>query len=538
MIQNPVLPGFHPDPSILRVGDDYYIATSTFEWWPGVRIHHSRDLKHWRHHSYALTRTSQLDMRGNPDSCGIWAPCLTYAHGLFWLIYTNVRTLAGAYKDTHNYVVTAESIDGPWSEPVYLNSSGFDPSFFHDDDGRTWLLNMEWSHRAGRTPFAGILLQEYSRDERKLVGPIRRIFEGSSLGRVEGPHLYKRDGWHYLLTAEGGTGFEHAVTLARSRDIAGPYELPERHPLITAYHKPFDLLQRAGHGSLVETQNGEWYIAHLCSRPIECETGEAKGYEDMHCILGRETALQRVEWTEDGWLRTAHGDSTPAWQAPSPDLPDDVPPADPIVESFDKPALSQHFNSLRVPMDSGWVRPADGALHLRGRESLRSHHDQSIIARRQTALHCVAETALRFEPESYQQMAGLIAYYNTQNHAYLCITHDESLGRVLRVLGSDKGIYREWSDPIPAGNAHVKLRVVFEGAGFRFLYSFDDGAWQEIGPTLPSAMLSDEYATRFEGGYARSFGFTGNFLGMACQDLSGRGKEAAFEYFRYETKVR
>ena len=156
MIQNPILPGFHPDPAILRVGQDYYLATSTFEWWPGVRIHHSRDLVHWRHCTYPLTRTTQFDLRGNPDSCGIWAPCLSYAHGQFWLLYTNVRTLAGAYKDTPNYLITAPTIEGPWSDPVYLNSSGFDPSLFHDDDGRSYVVNMEWSHRAGRSPFSGL----------------------------------------------------------------------------------------------------------------------------------------------------------------------------------------------------------------------------------------------------------------------------------------------------------------------------------------------------------------------------------------------
>ena len=171
-IRNPILPGFNPDPSIVRVGDDYYIATSTFEWFPGVQIHHSRDLVHWRLLTRPLTRASQLNMLGDPDSCGIWAPCLSYADGLFWLIYTDVKrygrtTQGGAagasLRDTHNYLVTSPRIDGEWSDPVYLNSSGFDPSLFHDDDGRKYLVNMLWDHRPGRNRFAGIVLQEYSR---------------------------------------------------------------------------------------------------------------------------------------------------------------------------------------------------------------------------------------------------------------------------------------------------------------------------------------------------------------------------------------
>ena len=162
MITNPILPGFNPDPSIVRVGDDYYIATSTFEWYPGVQIHHSKDLKNWRLVSRPLNRAGLLDMRGNPDSGGIWAPCLSYSDGLYWLIYTDVKRLDGNFKDAHNYLTTCETIDGEWSDPVYMNSSGFDPSLFHDDDGRKWFVNMVWDHRHLHNRFGGIYLQEYS----------------------------------------------------------------------------------------------------------------------------------------------------------------------------------------------------------------------------------------------------------------------------------------------------------------------------------------------------------------------------------------
>ena len=169
MIRNPILPGFNPDPSIVRVGDDYYIATSTFEWYPGVQIHHSRDLVNWRLLTRPLRRPAQLDMLGDPDSCGVWAPCLTHSDGQFWLIFTDVKrygrtTVGGAsgasLRDFHNYLVTSPSIDGDWSDAVHLNSSGFDPSLFHDDDGRKWLVNQLWDHRPGRNRFNGIVLQE------------------------------------------------------------------------------------------------------------------------------------------------------------------------------------------------------------------------------------------------------------------------------------------------------------------------------------------------------------------------------------------
>jgi hypothetical protein len=168
---------------------DYYIATSTFEWYPGVQIHHSTDLVNWKLATRPLTRASQLDMRGNPDSCGIWAPCLSHADGLFWLVYTDVKRLDGNFKDAHNYIVTAPSIEGPWSDPSYVNSSGFDPSLFHDDDGRKWFVNMVWNHVStgiGGQPkhpsFDGILLQEWDHAAGKLVGPVKNIFPAARTG--------------------------------------------------------------------------------------------------------------------------------------------------------------------------------------------------------------------------------------------------------------------------------------------------------------------------------------------------------------------
>src|SRR6188768_3387701 len=254
-VANPILRGFNPDPSIVRVGDDYYIATSTFEWFPGVQIHHSRDLAHWRLAARPLNRPSQLDMRGEPDSCGIWAPCLTHADGLFHLIYTDVKRygrMGASFRDFHNYLVTCPSIDGDWSDPIYLNSSGFDPSLFHDDDGRKYLVNMLWDHRPGANRFGGIVLQEYSPPARALVGERTLIFTGTPIGLTEAPHIYKRDGYYYLIVAEGGTGWGHAVTMARSRTLEGPYELHPDGPVLTARDRPHATLQRAGHADLVE----------------------------------------------------------------------------------------------------------------------------------------------------------------------------------------------------------------------------------------------------------------------------------------------
>ena len=215
MIRNPILPGFNPDPCICRAGDDYYIATSTFEWFPGVQIHHSRDLVHWRLLTHALREPRLLDMRGVPSSGGIWAPALSWRDGLFWLCYTVVHQHEAVTKDTPNYLITAASIEGPWSDPIFVNSSGFDPSLFHDDDGRKYWVNMVWDHRPEHHPFYGISLQEFDPTQKRLVSEPQIIFQGSKIRLTEGPHLYKRNGWYYLLTAEGGTEYNHAATLAR-----------------------------------------------------------------------------------------------------------------------------------------------------------------------------------------------------------------------------------------------------------------------------------------------------------------------------------
>ncbi|HMQ57665.1 MAG TPA: family 43 glycosylhydrolase, partial [Rhizobiaceae bacterium] len=383
MIRNPILPGFNPDPSICRVGDDYYIATSTFEWYPGVQIHHSRDLANWTLVTRPLTRASQLDMRGNPDSCGIWAPCLSFADDKFWLVYTDVKRLDGNFKDAHNYIVTAPVIEGPWSDPVYVNSSGFDPSLFHDDDGRKWFLNMLWNHRTesiGGQPkhpaFAGILLQQWDHEAGKLVGPAWNVFTGSPHGLVEGPHLFKRDGWYYMTTAEGGTGYDHAVTMARSRSIDGPYELhPQIHP-ITSKDAPGAVLPRAGHGQIVETPDGQVYHTHLCSRPLP---GMRRS------PLGRETAIQKCVWRDDGWLYLADGGPVPSVDVVAPDGKAKTDASLlPVERNFaGETVLPPEFQWLRTPVPERIFTLTGKALRLIARESIGSWYEQALVARRQ-----------------------------------------------------------------------------------------------------------------------------------------------------------
>ncbi|GAL11574.1 beta-xylosidase [Vibrio astriarenae] len=250
MIQNPVLKGFNPDPSIVRVGDDYYIATSTFEWFPGIQLHHSKDMVNWRLVGHALTRTSQLDMKGMDNSEGVYAPALTYSDGKFWLCFSNVHSCRGGnWMATPSFVITADNIEGPWSEPVSIGNYGFDPSLFHDDDGKKYMLNMVWDGRAKTNFFGGIVLQEFDSELGQLVGEPKNIFAGTELGCTEGPQMMKKDGYYYLITAEGGTERNHAVTVCRSKNIWGPYEVHPDNPILTSRFQEHAELSRAGHGS-------------------------------------------------------------------------------------------------------------------------------------------------------------------------------------------------------------------------------------------------------------------------------------------------
>jgi len=533
MKQNPILRGFHPDPSIIRVGQDYYLATSTFEWYPGVRIYHSTNLLDWQLVATPLNRLSQLDMRGHPDSCGVWAPCLSYCDGVFYLIYTNTSRYSSHCKDTPNYLVSTNDIRGDWSEPIYLNASGFDPSLFHDHDGSKWLVNMLWDHRQ-RGPreqwdpdnyFGGILLQEYDPAAGALVGTRQKIFTGSTLGKSEGPHLYQRDDHYYLLIAEGGTGTEHACTVARSSNLAGPYEVDPQGPLLTSASTPHHPLQRAGHGDFVDTAEGESYLVHLCTRPLN----------NGRTVLGRETALQQLCW-KNGWPCLINGGSLPAKDCP-PGTDGNEGQAGNKVDrlyTFKDEPLHNDFQTLRCPLDAETLslsqRP--GYLRLSGRESLGSQFTQALIARRQQDFHFQASTKIDFQPKNFQQMAGLVCYYNSLKYHYLFISHDEQHGRVLDVIsctGDPAGEYGLESPTNLPDEGEIQLRAVVDHQCLRFHYAVSSEQWQTLPLVLDYSILSDEVG---EGGEHANF--TGAFVGLCCQDLSGNRHPADFDFFHYQ----
>lgn len=531
-IENPVIRGFNPDPSICRVGDDYYIATSTFEWFPGIQIHHSKDLVNWRLLTRALTTTKHLDMRGYDNSCGVYAPALSYSDGRFWLTYSNVASCQGfSWMSTPCFVTTAENIEGPWTEPVSINNFGFDPSFFHDDDGKKYMVNMVWDGRSGRNKFGGIVVREFDVEQQKPVGPIHNVFSGTNLKFTEGPQILKKDGYYYLITAEGGTNWSHAVTVCRSKNILGPYEVHPENPVLTSRFKEHAELQRAGHGFFVETQGGEWYLSHLCGRPIK--NPEAYPYLDEYasgfCILGRETALQKVEWRDD-WPYLACGGNTPQVVVDGPDLPLHPWPEEKLRDDFDQDELNKHFQTLREPVDESWcsLKARPGHLRLKGRQYLYSMFEQSLIARRIQSHTMMAETCVEFAPELPHQMAGLVAYYNRGNHYFCRISADDDGKKVLKIVHFINDQYGEVGDDIDIdGIDKVYLRLELDVQYFQFSWSADGKSWNPVGPKLNSTPLSDEFGDSI-------FRFTGAFVGLFAADVAGLEADADFEYFDYK----
>lgn len=524
MIENPVLRGFNADPSFCRVGDDYYIATSTFEWYPGVQIHHSRDLVNWQLVSRPLNRASQLDMRGNPDSCGVWAPCLSYADGKFWLVYTDVKRLDGAFKDAHNYIVTCDTVDGIWSDPVYVTSSGFDPTLFHDDDGRKWFANMRWNHRGkgtGLNPahdsFDGIELQEWH-PTRGLLGEVVTIYLGTSLGLTEAPHLFKRNGWYYLTTAEGGTGYDHAVTMARSRSIFGPYETHPNQHLMTARFAPGNPIQRVGHGQYVEAPNGDAWHSYLCGRPLQ-------GPHGLFCATGRETGLAKCVWIDD-WLYLEGGGLVPPAVLAGP------PKQPPMSSAHDFTSdLPTEFQWLRTPQPERIFQMTGAALRLIGRESLGSWFEQSLVARRQEDQAYTVETTVLADPSNWQQAAGLTTYYNRHKFHAAMITHEPGIGRCVRIISciGDTTEALTLTPAVALPEGAVTLSVKVDRAVQQFYWQ-QDGAAQPLGPQLDASVISDE------GGRGEHSSFTGAFIGMVAYDLTGQGWSADFTRFAYQPR--
>ncbi len=536
MIKNPILKGCNPDPSICRKGDDFYLAVSSFEWFPGIPVYHSKDLKNWEIAANVLTDYSQIDLRNLPSGKGIWAPCLTYCEqeDLFYVIFGCMYSTAGRYHDCSNFIITAKDIRGPWSEPVYVHSAGFDASLFHDDNGRKYVCSIEWETREGYEKPGEICVVEIDPKTFKPIGYPKRVYKGATKrGCLEAPHITKKNGFYYLMCAEGGTGYGHCVTMARSRDVFGSYEPDPENPILTSYPKDFIRsadhvitscfnpevrLQKSGHGCYVDLPNGETYLVHLCGRPF---------LPELRCTLGRETAIERMEWTADGWLRKSGG-KLPDDEVTEPKLPEYNAEKIPERDNFESEKLGLYYYSPRIkPSDIADLKARKGYIRLRGGESFCSANNASILARKLTGVYGTVTTKLDFTPEIYKHSAGILLYYNNLNYVFLRKYYSETLGSsALGITKLENGEKTEYTSARTAvDEREIYLRAVLSGKEFHFEYGYDGENFVGIGEKFDLTKLSDDYV---------GFGsYTGAFVGIGCEDLMFRKKTADFDFLDY-----
>lgn len=552
MIHNPVLPGFNPDPSILCKGGEYYIATSTFEWFPGIALYHSRNLETWELLGHAINDEEQLRVARLPSAKGVWAPSLTFheQEQRFYLAYSLMYSHNARYFDLDNFVITAQDITGPWSAPIYLHSVGFDPSFFHDEDGTSYVVCLQWELRNGEGRPDCIVIQEYDREQKKLVGPLKEIWRGGTKrGCLEGPHLFRKGQYYYLFCAEGGTGYGHAVTVARSKSPWGPYEGDPQNPIVSAaedfdesdnaeYLKPHRYnprvpLQKTGHASLVRAHDDSWYIAFLCSRPI---------LPELRCTLGRETALAKMVWTEDEWCRLAGEGKSPPLEVEPPLFPHPIQALDNPLPSCGKTQFhgpwNEHFISPRRDyriFSSLTMRP--GYLRLIGKQSLCSLDLVALVARRLQSLQAIVSTEVWFEPSDWRQSAGLVIYHDNMNFRFLRVSWDSQLQqKVLFLTALVNGVRNErYCTVLPSGEA-VRLGLSVHDRDLRFHWALGTGStlfaeqkWESLSDKFDVSELSDEFSTFGE--------FTGAFVGMACEDFKSHAQPADFTWFSYHHGV-
>ena len=555
MIKNPIIPGMAPDPSILRVGETYYIATSTFHWKPGIPIYKSTNLAHWKLIDYGLKK-GEVHLQGTNTPAGIWAPHLSYddKKKRFWLAYSHMVNMTGREFNADNYAIWAENIHGPWSEPIYLTSIGFDPAIFHDDDGKQYLAILEWETREGYQHPGHIVIAQVDLEKGSLLTKWHRVTRGfTTRGCAEAPQIYKRGDYYYLLMAAGGTGYGHGVEIGRAKEVFGPYEShPSGEPIITSsprhlfslgdpdagqfqMYNPNSVMQKAGHGSLVETQDGEWYIAHLMSRPL-------KGA--LLNPLGREASLQKMRWTEENWLEMEDGSNLAKMETKGMkgrDVDDrkmenisirEESDFD-IKDDFTQSTYSLAFMTPYSEQGERWVNTKErpGYLRIRGRDSLFSRFNPSIMGTRATSFNYDLETFVEFEPDHYSETAGLGLYYDCNNWLYFHLIYDEKeKSTALTVLQGQYGKRIEYYDNrITMPKGRVNLRIQYEEGMATLCYRISEtDEWMTFLENVDVTYLSDEGVNGEPGEIG---GATGLFNFIGSVDSHQRDSFADFKYY-------
>lgn len=484
--RNPVISGLHPDPSVCRVDSDYYLVNSSFEFFPGVPLFHSRDLVNWQQIGHVLTRRSQLNLEGCNPSTGIYAPTIRYNDGVFYMITTNI-------SDKGNFLVYTRDLSKGWSEPVWLEQGGIDPSLYFEN-GKCYMVS---------NPDDAIWICEIDPMTGKSLTQSKKIWEGTGGRYPEGPHIYKKDGMYYLLISEGGTEYGHKITIARSKQINGPYESNPANPILTHINKQTQKssIQGTGHGDLIQAHDGSWWLIFLAFRP---QTG-------THHLLGRETFLAPVSWNKEGWP-VVNGNGTISEVMNVKTLPQ-YPVKHNTNYDFNEAQLSPEWNYLRNPDSTRYTLNArKGWLGIKpSTQTLDDNGSPSFVGFRQQHINFQATTCLR----SGTSKAGLTVFRGPQGHYDLYKKGNELY------LNYRLGTLLHRQHITTLNGPTVYLRVKGTPDTYYFYYSTDGLHYQEAGK-MDTRYLSTE----------TQGGFTGTYLGLFAEG-NYNGSTAWFDFFRY-----
>ena len=488
-LHNPIIPGFHPDPSIVRVNDDYYIVNSSFQYFPGVPIYHSKDLINWELIGNILDRESQIPLKGASSWLGIYAPTIRYHEGIFYMITTNV-------ENTGNFMVTSKDPKGPWSEPIWLKQKGIDPSLYFED-GKVYMVS---------NPDGVITLCEINPETGEQLTESKPLWRGCGGRYPEGPHIYKKDGFFYLLISEGGTELAHHLTIARSKDIYGPYEPNPNNPILTNCNNKgqYSQIQGTGHGDFVQAKDGSWWVVFLAYR----------NYEGLYHHLGRETYLAPMEWKEGEWPIINKGNSIePIMKVPN--IPTKLPKEKRNSKIDNK---SPEWVYIQNPIKENY-KFEEGKLILTASNSLSSNDRPTFYGRRQESPKIELETEINIKTLSEECTAGLTVHQIHDGHFDLSVRKNNNKVEILFIYNI-KSLVGEKPIIVEDLIEKVKLRIRSDEKKYFFEYSIDDGKNYKKIDEQDVSLVSTEVVG----------GFTGVVLGMYA---SGKGI-AEFLYFDYK----
>ncbi|MBR0366007.1 MAG: glycoside hydrolase family 43 protein, partial [Clostridia bacterium] len=487
--------GFNPDPSICKAGDGYYMVTSTFEYFPGIAVYHSRDLVNWKHISNAITRHTQLPLETARASAGVWAPTIRYNNGRFYI--------TAPFMDAGNFIIYTDDPYGEWSDPVWVDMDGIDPTILFDGDKMYYCAN-DFGSRIKLYKTEGVSVAEMDPETFEIIGDIKRVWEGAGGGWLEGPHIYHIGEWYYILAAEGGTGVCHTEVAARSRSVWGPYENCPYNPILTNRNDTSKQASCCGHADLIEDNDGNRWLAHIAARP----------YISGKTPLGREVFLTPVEWREE-W---------PVAVGKKARIENEIDAEQDIIKAmefdFKASEWEPDWMSVRGRREE-YTERGNGCLILRASTDKLNDMNgiPSFAAVRQPDFECEIETELDFLPMKDGDEAGAAAYLSPLNN-YRIAKRRES-GRNFITVSKRADDFMQEIYRAEAVDGRLKFKIISHDGKYIFMYAVNGGEYINAGEAS-AKFLTTDVAERC---------FTGTVIGVYAEsDVETDAKAIVYSY--------